>query len=84
MNFEEKLLPFPQIRVWQAIKQGHSFAIVLEERMRGKYVGWSGYSLSWKKLPNGRVTKIGPPFLDSFDAAKKACEALAEQVLSET
>lgn len=81
MNFEEIPAALPQMRMWVAIKQGHSFVIVLEERMGGEYTGWSGYSLSWKKLPNGRVTHIEQPILDSFDAAKKACEALAEQVL---
>ena len=81
MDFKEKPSPFPEMRVWQAIKQGHSFAIVLEERMGEEYESWSGYSLSWKRLPDGPVNEIVAPFFDSFDAAKKACEVLAEQVL---
>jgi hypothetical protein len=79
--FQECSAPFSQMQVWQAVNQGYSFVIVLEEMMGKEFSSWSGYSLSWKKLPNGPVNKIPKPFYDSFEDAKKACEALADQVL---
>lgn len=81
LEFHANLSPFPAMRVWQAIKRGHSFVIVLEENMGGEFEGWTGYSLSWKKLPSGKTNRIGPPFHTSHEAAVKACELLAEQVL---
>lgn len=83
LDFKPKACPLPTMRIWQAIKRGHSFVVVLEENIGGEFVGWTGYSLSWKKLPDGQVNKIAPPFFDSFEAAVKACNKLAESVLLE-
>ena len=78
--FRELPPMLPEMRMWYATEQGHSFVIVLEERMDENLDDWSGYSVSWRKLPDGKTNKIGKPFHKSFDAARDACEHLAEQL----
>lgn len=68
------------MKVWVAIKSGYSFCIVLEEK---EFKGWTGYSLSWKKLPDGKVSKIPRPFYRSYEEAVDACEKLALEMLNE-
>jgi hypothetical protein len=79
--FTENPRPMPNMRAWRAVKRGHSFIILLEEQMGEKFVGWTGYSLSWKKLPRGQTNRIPQPFYASLDEAKAACEKLADDVL---
>ena len=79
--FRELPPMLPEMRVWNATEQGYAFAIVLEEKMGGDFDTWSGYSISWRKLPDGKINRIEKPYHNSFDAAKNACEHLAEQVL---
>jgi hypothetical protein len=83
LDFQETTGPStpPGMRTWQAVKRGHSFVILLEELMGEKFVGWTGYSLSWKKLPRGQTNRIPQPFHDSFEDARRACEELAGDVL---
>ena len=58
LDFQETTNPStpPGMRSWQALKRGHSFVILLEELMGEKFVGWTCYPLSWKKLPRGQRT----------------------------
>ena len=82
MKWQQIPCPLPQMRIWGAVKQEHSFTILLEERMGGEFEGWTGYSLSWKRMPNGKVNKI-PVWYQSLEEATKACEDLAKQVLGD-
>jgi hypothetical protein len=40
--------------------------------MGGVFNGWTGYSLSWAKLPRGAVNRIPQPFYSSLEEAPLA------------
>jgi hypothetical protein len=83
LDFREITSPAMPVgmRLWGAIKRGHSFCIALEPNMGGKFDGWTGYSLSWRKLPRGAVNYVPQPFHTSLEEAKAACEKLVDKVV---
>lgn len=80
MKFNEVKLPMRDLRIWNAVKGGYSFVIVLEESMGNEFKGWSGYSISWKRISNGKTNIVPELFYNSFDEAIEAVEKLASEL----
>lgn len=66
------------MRVWHTTRGDYSWVIVLEERMGSEYVGWTGYSISWKYC--GGATNRVIDLYSSFEEAENACIAKMKEL----
>ncbi len=75
MNFIEMKAPFHDIKMWGSRMGNFTFMIVYEPKEGPGH----GYTASWKNvLIPSKSNFIGSNF-DSFEDAKRACEAKAKE-----